>query len=69
MKNGERFGGVVTDEEWDNAVPYFVIAKVRNMLIITRSHRYEYLGFHTMEQANLFLEENKDLIKMYYMID
>ena len=69
MANDERFGGIVTDNEWDSAVPYFVIAKVHNMLIITRSHRYEYLGFHTIEQAKLFLEENEDLVKDYYMLD
>lgn len=70
MANDERFGGVVTDEEWCNNVPsYYVILKVRNILVITTSYRYEYLGFHTMEQANLFLEENEDLVKDYYMMD
>lgn len=68
MANDKRFGGVVTDDEWDSTVPYFVITKVHNMLIITRSHRYEYLGFHTIEQANLFLQENEDLVKDYYMM-
>ena len=70
MANDKRFGGIVTDEEWGNNVPcYYVILKVRNILVITTSYRYEYLGFHTMEQANLFLEENEDLIKDYYMMD
>lgn len=70
MANDERFGGIVTDEEWCDNVPcYYVILKVRNILVITTSYRYEYLGFHTMEQANLFLEENEDLIKDYYMLD
>lgn len=70
MANDERFGGVVTDEEWGNNVPcYYVILKVRNILVITTSYRYEYLGFHTMEQANLFLEENEDLVKDYYMMN
>ena len=68
IANDERFGGVVTDNEWDSAIPYFVIIKVHNMLVITRSHRYEYLAFHSMEQANLFLEENEDLVKDYYML-
>ena len=69
MANDQRFGGVVTDEEWGNNVPcYYVILKVRNILVITTSYRYEYLGFHTMEQANLFLEENEDLVKDYYML-
>ena len=70
MANDKRFGGIVTDEEWGNNVPcYYVILKVRNILVITTSYRYEYLGFHTMEQANLFLEENEDLVKDYYMMD
>lgn len=70
MANDNRFGGIVTDEEWGNNVPcYYVILKVRNILVITTSYRYEYLGFHTMEQANLFLEENEDLVKDYYMMD
>lgn len=70
MTNDKRFGGIVTDEEWGNNVPcYYVILKVRNILVITTSYRYEYLGFHTIEQANLFLEENEDLVKDYYMID
>lgn len=70
MDNDNRFGGIVTDEEWGNNVPcYYVILKVRNILVITTSYRYEYLAFHTEEQANLFLEENEDLIKDYYMLD
>ena len=70
MANDKRFGGIVIDEEWGNNVPcYYVILKVRNILVITTSYRYEYLGFHTIEQANLFLEENEDLIKDYYMLD
>lgn len=70
MTNDKRFGGIVTDEEWCNNVPsYYVILKVRNILVITTSYRYEYLGFHTMEQANLFLEENENLVKDYYMLD
>lgn len=70
MANDNRFGGIVTDEEWGNNVPcYYVILKVRNILVITTSYRYEYLAFHTEEQANLFLEENEDLIKDYYMLD
>lgn len=70
MANDERFGGIVADKEWGNNVPcYYVILKVRNILVITTSYRYEYLGFHTMKQANLFLEENEDLVKDYYMLD
>ena len=71
MDNDERFGGVVTDEEWENAgTRKWVIAKTDN-----RISRYCYLGiyyflaFHTEEQRELFLQENEDLVKDYLMID
>ena len=69
MINDNRFGGVVTDEEWNGAMSYIVITKVKNKPFITSSHRYEYLAFHTQEQAKLFLQENEDLVKDYYMMD
>lgn len=69
MANDERFGGVVTDDEWCGDNWKYVIIKINNDLEISSSYRYEYLAFHTEEQANLFLEENEDLIKDYYMMD
>ena len=69
MANDERFGGVVTDDEWCDNNWLYVIIKINNDLEISGSYRYEYLAFHTEEQANLFLEENEDLIKDYYMMD
>ena len=69
MANDERFGGVVTDDEWCDNNWKYVIIKINNDLEISGSYRYEYLAFHTEEQANLFLEENEDLIKDYYMMD
>lgn len=69
MANDERFGGVVTDEEWCGDNWKYVIIKINNDLEISGSYRYEYLAFHTEEQANSFLEENEDLIKDYYMMD
>lgn len=68
MKNDERFGGVVTDEEWINK-PWTTIIKIDNKLTISNRFGYAFLAFHTMEQANLFLQENKDLIKDFYMMD
>ena len=69
MANDERFGGVVTDDEWCDNNWLYVIIKINNDLEISGSYRYEYLAFHTEEQAKLFLEENEDLIKDYYMMD
>ena len=71
MANDERFGGVVTDEEWKNpgmgkyCINRFA-GKLRCDLYDTTHH---FLAFHTQEQRDLFLEENKDLIKNYLMID
>lgn len=68
MANDERFGGVVTDEEW-NTYKQHVILRRGITLIINSTYDYEFLAFHTKEQAKLFLHENVDLIKDYYMLD
>ena len=68
MANDERFGGVITDEEWNINKKYIIIRRGNNLGIETR-YCYEYLAFHTNEQAELFLKENEDLIKDYYMLN
>lgn len=76
MANDERFGGVVTDEEWqDEDMTKFVIKrkdngifKVSNIFIDTSFTEYCYLAFHTTEQLNLFLKENEDLVHDYLML-
>lgn len=71
MANDERFGGVITDEEWeDTTINKFVINRAKNTInkaAFTSS--YEFLAFHTQEQCDLFLEENEDLVKNYLMIN
>ena len=70
MANDERFGGVVTDEEWCGDNWKYVIIRTKNSLKISlKYYIYEYLAFHTKEQAELFLKENEDLVKDYYMMD
>ena len=69
MANDERFGGVVTDDEWCDNNWLYVIIKINDDLEISGSYRYEYLAFHTQGQAELFLKENEDLVKDYYMLD
>ena len=72
MANDERFGGVVTDEEWkDTKVDKYVILR-DNRGVISDSRAtftYSFLAFHTEEQRDLFLIENEDLVKDYLMID
>lgn len=74
MANDERFGGVITDEEWDNPNLFkYVIVRVveeQDRIYCTLYKRiYHFLAFHTAEQRDLFLEENEDLVRDYLMID
>ena len=68
LANDERFGGVVTDEEWTDKSWYSII-RINNDLRTATRFCYELLAFHTKKQADLFLEENRDLVKDYYMMD
>lgn len=70
MANDERFGGVVTDEEWRNDdYLKFVIKRVGGKWVIDNyTCTYHFLAFHTVEQRDLFLRENEDLVKDYLMI-
>jgi hypothetical protein len=70
LENDKRFGGPVTDEEWnDNRIVKYVIVRDRNVIVPNISYTlYRFLAFHTTEQRNLFMEENMDLIKDYYML-
>lgn len=76
MANDERFGGPVTDEEWKNPKNKHIIVKSYDPLSNkcgAYKHRsndsYSFLAFHTPEQRDLFLEENRDLVEDYLMID
>lgn len=71
IANDKRFGEPITEEEWKDAT-------VCKRLIIRQNDRittdygylnYCFLAFHTVEQRDLFLEENEDLIKQYYMLN
>ena len=71
MANDERFGGVVTNEEWDdNYIDKYTIDRIKNKINTSvYSSSYTFLAFHTKEQRDLFLKENEDLVKDYLMID
>ena len=71
MINDERFGGVITDEEWDiGKINKYCITRDNNtMSFTTLSNCYKFLAFHTQEQRALFLQENERLVKDYLMID
>ena len=71
MANDKRFGGVVTDEEWDdNYINKYIIDRMKNKIdTAVYCSAYQFLAFHTTEQRDLFLKENEDLVKDYLMID
>ena len=71
MKHDERYGGVVTDEEWKSVkIDKFSMHKYAGNLFRTTVQFTQYfLAFHTAEQRELFLAENERLVKDYLMID
>lgn len=70
MVNDERFGGPITDEEWNNIdiIKYIIYRDVCFIAKSINTSSYRFLAFHTGEQRDLFLEENGDLIKDYLML-
>jgi len=71
MANDERFGGIITDNEWkDGRIAKYCILKCYNQLNMDSIHcTYHFLAFHTEEQRDLFLKENEQLVRDYLMID
>lgn len=67
MANDERFGGVITDEEWNNKdIRKYVIMRERDCICPYLYYTfYHFLAFHTAEQRDLFLQENEDLVRDY----
>ena len=70
VANDERFGGPITDEEWNNVFVKYTITRLRDAVMPDRAiTEYNFLSFHTEEQRDLFLKENEDLVNDYLMID
>lgn len=69
MANDERFGGVITDKEWNDNSDKFIIYRYRDEIGTDQyCSTNAFLAFHTPEQRDLFLEENEDLVKDYLML-
>jgi len=71
MVNDKRFGGIITGEEWRNGNKIKIcIKRSVNQIICKEAWEvFHFLAFHTKDQCDLFLKENKDLVKDYLMID
>ena len=69
IANDERFGGPITDEEWEKPGVKYSITRNNGRIEGDLNYGgYIFLAFHTEEQRDLFLEENGELIEQYYMI-
>jgi len=71
IANDERFGGKVTDEEWKRTgvVIYSIIYKYNGEIVVFDDSGFRtLLSFHTHEQADLFLQEYRDLVEQYFML-
>ena len=80
MANDERFGGAFTKFDgtndfvgWRGFAIIRILESTRklNLTIVPldSAEPYQFLTFNHKEQAMLFLEENEDLVKDYYMMD
>lgn len=69
--NDKRFGGPITDKEWLSPMYKYVIDRYDNDIKTYRwiECNFRFLVFHTEEQRDLFLRENEDLIRQYFMLD
>ena len=70
MANDEKFGGVITDEEWDDCtLRKFVLYRFCNRLDCSIYFtEYAFIAFHTEKQRDLFLKEYEQLVKDYLML-
>ena len=70
MAHDERYGGVVTDEEFRLAHGVYIITRMEDIITPNRAlNGHYFLAFHTLKQRDLFLAENERLVKDYLMID
>ena len=66
-----NFGGVITDEEWNNDEWKFVIYRNGSCICICKTaiiHDYHFLAFYTEKQRDLFLKIYPQMAKDYLMI-
>ena len=72
IANDERFGGPISFKEWkftsDVDWKYIITTEFNNIVLERTTTKKTLLAFHKKEQAELFLRENSDLIKDYYML-
>lgn len=73
LANDSKFGGVITDKEWKDAelIKYVILRDnyLGENIIKGSATVYHFLSFHTKKEADLFLDENADLVNDYFMVE
>lgn len=68
IKYDTRFGGVISNDEWDSDLLKYIIVRRRNVIhCATTTNLFCLLAFHTQEQRALFLEENNQIVRDYFL--
>ena len=64
------YGGVITDTEWNdsNVIKYVIERRNNSIVSETVFIIYHLLAFHTREQLDEFLKNNKQLVMDYFML-
>ena len=70
IKMDERYGGPITNDEWESQDDKFVIDR-EYARITTGKYigSYAFLAFHEEYQRDLFLKENEQLVKDFLMVE
>ncbi|WP_287385636.1 hypothetical protein [Lachnospira sp.] len=69
LLNDPLYGGIITKEEWDSDIMKYTILRLNNDIVTDENDSvFRVLAFHTPEQRDLFLKENINLIKDYFML-
>lgn len=70
IEHDTRFGGFITAEEWRNPdMPKSTLdRRGREIVRDTMFVSFRFLAFHKASQRDLFLKENEDLIKKFFML-
>lgn len=66
------YGGMISPKEWKdrNILKYCIIRVNNEWMYATRTDHFQYIAFHTREQAEEFMSypENEYLVELYYMM-
>ena len=64
------YGGVITDTEWNasNIIKHVISRRNNSIEFASYNSIYHFLAFHTKEQRDEFLKNNRQLVMDYFML-